>query len=354
MRNYLYFWFGIIGVILGWSVSQFVLFDLQPIWSASNFTFFLEYPQLVKLTIISSFLALFMVMAEAFLSQPTRIKAALRVLRSPLLIALILGIISGLLSTGISTVIRIIIPAPAFFIRLLDWILIGLTVGLAEGLSWCLRILIREKPDFRRVKERLRNSLIIGTVGSIVAFFLSEIYPKQDIVSFIILGGVLGVALSFTSSPSYQIALRAGAGFEPTRSSFTKNSADKINGNLKFTNDSRNRKIEEGLSIQLTDSKEVLIGSGETANIYVSDLPPESAKITIRNRKAWISPCGKNNLIYRNRQIFIAPCSNPEDDLEEQEIKLLHNQIITLKCINTTKRKYVSFVFYDRFLDPEA
>ncbi len=353
MRNYLYFWFGIIGVVLGWSVSQFLLVDLQPIWLGSNFTFFLEFPQLVKLTIISSFLALFMVMAEVFLSQPTRIKAALRVVRSPLLIALVLGIVSGLVSAGIS-VIGKITPAPPLFIRLLDWILIGLTVGLAEGLSWYVRIFIREKPDFGRVKKRLRNSLVMGIVGSIVAFCLSEIYPKQEILSFIILGGVLGVALSFTSSPSYQIALRAGAGFEPTRSSSINLREDKIQGNLKFTNGSNNRKIEEGLSIQLIDSKEVLIGSVETANIYVSDLPLESAKISIRNRKAWISSCGKTSLIYKNRQIFISASINSEIDFEQQEIELLHNQIITLQCIDTTKRKYVRFVFYDRFLDPEA
>ncbi|NES18480.1 MAG: hypothetical protein F6K41_06030 [Symploca sp. SIO3E6] len=350
MRNYLYFWIGIIASIFGWSVAQFLVVDLRPFWENTNLTFFLKFPYTVRFVIITSFLAIGIVKAEVFLSHPTRIKAGLRIIRWPLFMAISSAILSGLLSALISYLLKLS-PLPAFFIRLVDWILIGIAVGFAEGTSWYLRSLVKEELDVQQVQKRLFTSCLMGLLGSITAFIISERYLNQDLISFMLLGGLLGGALSVTSSPSSQPALRAGEGFEPTRSN-SESGKNLIRGKLKFANNSRTRKIEEGLSIELPKKGEVLIGSDSEAQIYISDLPQHSAKISIDNDGVWIFPCDTNGITMKNRQLLIEPCINPEEQGGE---KLRHNQIITFKTqSNTEIRKHVRFVYYDRFLDPEA
>ena len=170
IRNWLYFIIGLFAAVFGWSLSQVLIVDLQPIWDKFDFTFFSQYPYLVKFFTITTFLAISMVMAEVFLSNPTRLSAGKRVLKYPLLIAIGLSIIAVTLSVIISFLLKLT-PAPAWFIRLTDWLIIGTTIGFAEGFTWLFRIFIQAiiggKIDSTRVIKHFASSVAIGLVVSI-------------------------------------------------------------------------------------------------------------------------------------------------------------------------------------------
>ena len=81
-----------------------------------------------------------MVMAEVFFSHPTRLKQGWKVLKWPLIIAIIASILGASLSGIISFVFKLT-GFPAWTIRLIDWLIIGLVIGSAEGITWLLRTL---------------------------------------------------------------------------------------------------------------------------------------------------------------------------------------------------------------------
>ena len=143
--------------------------------------------------------------------------------------------------------------------------------------------------------------------------------------------------------------------------------------------------IEEGLSIELPKTGNIIIGSDiEQADIIVSDLPHKIATVNINGRKATIKNFSNNILKKLPSEIVIKPreavnnttpnpyatafnntSNQPEnhppnldkdsDSIDySNETELYHNTIITLYTKNQDSRKYVRFVFYDRFLDPEA
>ncbi len=411
MRNWLYFIIGLLASVLGWSISQILLVDLNPIWEKLDFTIFSQFPYLVKFSIVTSSLAISMVMAEVFLSHPTRLKQGWEQLKLPLLFAIILSIL-GALGSGFMSFILQLTSAPAEIIRLFDWLIIGTTIGLAEGTTWLFRSFTklyltgrkREKDDIAKVIKHFVMSVSFGLVVSVIVFFVSEQNLETDLYSFILLGSLLGVALSFATSPNRQLALKLGYGFEKIAG--TEIIANRLNGKtyknkgFKFVHDPRNSRpripiLEEGLSIQLPKKDDLVIGSDvEQADIIVGDLPNKSAIIRLSGRKATIQPCQNNRLEKLPNEIVIKPPKQPDaenkenpfaeaipqnnndyenfdtqseitssdmyDDYSEYESyaaveELKHNTVITLYTNkNTDQRRYVRFVFYDRFLDPEA
>lgn len=408
MRNWLYFIIGLLASVLGWSISQILLVDLNPIWEQLDFTFFSQFPYLVRFIIITSSLAISMVMAEVFLSHPTRLKQSRQQLILPLVFAIILSLL-GAIGSGIMSFILQRTSASAEIIRLFDWLIIGTTIGLAEGTTWLFRSFAKlyltggkgEKDDIAKVIKHFVMSVSFGLVVSVIVFFVSEHYFKTDLYSFILLGSLLGVALSFATSPNRQLALKLGYGFERINAKETKNQLNiktyRTKG-FKFVYDPRNPRkpiLEEGLSIQLPKKYDLIIGSDvEQADIIVGDLPNKSAIIRVSGRKATIQPCQDNILEKLPNEIIIKPRKQPKaenkenpfaelipqnnndyenfstqseitssdmyDDYSESESyaaveELKHNTVITLYTNkNTDQRRYVRFVFYDRFLDPEA
>jgi hypothetical protein len=369
MRNYLQVLLGILAAILGWNVSQIFLVDLAPLWKLSNFTFFLEFPYLVKFIILTIFLSIGMVISEIFLSHPTRLKASLRIVRNPVLIAVALGLLAGLLSSLLSWLIKLS-PAPPFLVRFTDWLIIGLAVGTAEATGWYVREIFRKDIDSESRRKRFIVSSGIGMLASLVAFVIPV---GHELGRFILLGAILGASLSSLASPNSEFVLKAGSGFEERLRGSLRSAS--IKSPLTFTIITRSKKIEEGLSINLPKGEEVIIGSDDRkCQIYVSDLPQECAKISLKGRQTWLEPLGENGLFVRDDQIEIRPSSSPED---KDKFPLRHNQIVTFYTKSAPDNQteipsnsednsdvfappsgnnkiYVRFVFYDRFLDPEA
>ncbi|NEP77435.1 MAG: hypothetical protein F6K39_04175 [Okeania sp. SIO3B3] len=400
IRNWLYFIVGLLASVLAWSFSQVLLVDFKPIWDSLDLTFFAQYPYLIKFFILTIFLAVFMVMAEVFFSHPTRLKQGWKVLKFPLIIAIIASILGASLS-GIMSFVLKLTGSPALIIRLIDWLIIGGIIGFAEGITWLLRTwnkLVFDKvrrggeTDMTKVINHFVKSIFLSLLVSFIVFIFSEINTKQDVWSFTLLGSMLGLALSFTESPNTQFALKAGYGFERIAGGNT--TTNNLNrqtykdrglrlvyvppGNQPFT-------IEEGLSIEFPKTGSIVIGSDvEQADIIVDDLPHKIATIKINGRKATIKSFSKNILKKFPSEVVIKPpepvnniAPNPyatafnnvsnqsqnnppnlDQDSElinyPNEIELYHNTIITLYTKNQNYRKYVRFVFYDRFLDPEA
>lgn len=397
MRNWLYFIVGLLASVLGWSFSQILLVDFKPIWDSLDLTFFAQYPYLIKFFILTIFLAVAMVMAEVFFSHPTRLKQGWKVLKLPLIIAIVASILGAILSGIMSFVFKLTI-FPAWTIRLIDWLIIGLVIGFAEGITWLLRTwskLVLNKTtiggiqnDTTKVINHFVKSICSSLVVSFIVFIFSEIIIKQDIWSFILLGTMLGFALSFTESPNSQFALKAGYGFEriyggntTTNNLNRKTYKDRGLKLVYVPSGNRPTTIEEGLSVELPKTGNIIIGSDvEQADIIVNDLPGKIATIKINGRKATIENFSNNILKKLPSEIVIKPpetvnktAPNPYANISNQpensspnldkdseliddpnEIELYHNTVITLYTQNQNSRKYVRFVFYDRFLDPEA
>ena len=186
MRNWLYFIVGLLASVLAWSFSQILLVDFKPIWDILDWTFFAEYPYLIKFFILTISLAVAMVMAEVFLSHPTRLKQGWKVLKSPLLkspilifispltIAIIASIFGAILS-GIMSFVFKLTGFPGWTIRLIDWLIIGLMIGAAEGMTWLLRtwsklVLNRgEKSDTTKVISHFLKSISFSLIASFIA-----------------------------------------------------------------------------------------------------------------------------------------------------------------------------------------
>lgn len=402
MRNWLYFIVGLLASVLAWSFSQILLVDFKPIWDSLNWTFFAQFPYLIKIFILTIFLAVSMVMAEVFFSHPTRLKQGWKVLKWPLIIAIIVSILGASLS-GIMSFVFKLTGLPAWTIRLIDWLIVGLVIGFAEGITWFLRTLRKlvlyqttkeVENDIIKVFNHFVKSISCSLLVSFIVFIFSEIIIKQDIWSFILLGSLLGSALSFIESPNTQFALKAGYGFEriaggnTTKNNLNPRTYRKCD--LKLVYVPRGNKpitIEEGLSIELpkTGNMNIIIGSDiEQADIIVSDLPHKIATVNINGRKATIKNFSNNILKKLPSEIVIKPrepvnnttpnpyatafnnvSNQPENNSpnldkdsesidDSNDIELYHNTIITLYTKNQNSRKYVRFVFYDRFLDPEA
>jgi hypothetical protein len=117
-------------------------------------------------------------------------------------------------------------------------------------------------------------------------------------------------------------------------------------------------KIEEGLSIQLPAKGIIKIGSvpktkgsdgvERGSDIYLPGLPPHIADIKITRRDAILDP---NPTFYNLIEL------NGRRLTSTKEITLKHNNLITFHVKdnhNPDEPKIYRFVFYNRFLDPQA
>ena len=392
MRIYLYIIAGITSALLGWNLGQFLLTDLG---------FLSNFPEIVLFPCVAVSLASGMVLNEIFISSPTRPKLCLRKAIIPILIALGLGILSGLVGGLISQIVLLpFISVPSWTVRTLSWLLIGISVGLAEGLTWRWKSI--EAGNRQIFYKRFTTSIIGGSIASLVAALIFELIRQipdlpnafrliEDPFGFSILGILLGLTFSITGSPSYLVALRAGAGFEYTgndrlnfsvmpieeenqllrgeesnedlaaalfqqtpkqKTLFKKNPKPRIqNSSLKFipaSEDEEGQIIEEGLSIQLPAKATLTIGSNKESDIYIPDIFPYVADLVLENRQAKLKP---------KLQSLEGITVNGNKVHSTKEILLKHNYLITFISINEdglNEDKFYRFVYYNRFLDPQA
>lgn len=302
MRIYLYLIAGITSALIGWNIGQFFLTDIGLLQS---------FPEIVLFPCIAISLAIGMVLNEIFISSPTRPKMCLRKAIIPLLIALSLGLIIGLLSGSIAQILFLpFFNIPPVIVRTFGWLLIGVAVGLAEGLTWRWETV--EAGDKKRFRQRLIASVGGASLASLIAAILFELVriflkemPKnlslmEDPIGFSILGLLLGLTFSLTGSPSYLVALRAGSGFEYVSQEFAQVMPKSINLDkgypsinqlvLSFVSDSTTDKIEEGLSIKLPSKGSLKIGSEKDCDICIPSLGDHVATIEIKSREAILIP----------------------------------------------------------------
>ncbi|GAB1543733.1 hypothetical protein NUACC21_64090 [Scytonema sp. NUACC21] len=348
MRFYFYAISGIISSLIGWSLSQIFLLDLSQFIPHKILA---VNPDIILLPIVAACLAVAMVMTEIFLSNPTRYKSNRRVLPPYLYTALLTGTVAGLVASALTWVLYRT-GIPAWSVRVIAWSVIGLFTGLGEGTSWQLRSI---EARTRKATQRIWKVLLFGFLAGFLAAVLVEILRSvlelqgyEDPLGFVILGLILGLFLSKATSPTYQVALRAGEGFEAVDPKYV----DKerilprlLNHNLRFVTQDDDNVIEEGLSIQLpaktTDS--IKIGSSEEADIFIPDIPNLAAVLTIAKRKVMLTCLTSQSVQIQSKLINVVG----------RAIPLRHNQILTFYHASNDE-KYYRFVFYDRFLDPES
>jgi hypothetical protein len=366
MRPYLYILAGLTSALLGWNLGQLILTDfgwLQP------------FPEVVLFPCIAISLAIGSVANEIFVSNPTRPKLSLKMLRFPLLIALGVGLLAGLVAGVVSQILFLPqIPVPAFFVRIFGWLVVGAAVGFAEGLSWRSHSIEAGNPQ--RFRQRLLVSVSAASLASLLAASIFELIRQlwetfplalrayEDPLGFALLGLCLGIAFSITNaSPSYLPALRAGRGFE-----YTGDDYDDLDPNatvvlrdypkidrsyLKFvahpsSGDQDEDEIEEGLSIQLPTKGVIRIGSAEKAQIQLPHLPLHAADIHFKGKEAILSP---------NQKFYRTVAVNGTRLGSRRNIPLKHNYVLTFYTIDEddieTPQNY-RLVFYNRFFDPMA
>ncbi|MBR8831733.1 MAG: hypothetical protein Cpurp_11080 [Chlorogloea purpurea SAG 13.99] len=354
MRIYLYALAGVTSALIGWNLSHFLLTDLQ---------IMREFPQLIIFPLVTISLAVGMVINEIFISSPTRAKTNLKLATAASFKTIGIGALLGLAAAGLSFIF--FLPRfdfPLWFVRTFGWLLIGVSVGLAEGLTW--RDYSVESGNKKRKNQRLIVSLLGATFASVFAAVLFEISRSkfqaqftawqnwEDPLGFALLGLILGLSFSLTNSPSYQAALRAGTGFEYRGEHFYANggnlSPPGIDLNiLSFVSDPDNTTIEEGLSIALPGFGVISIGSDINADICIPNLAPHVADITIDRRKALLLPDRDHyKSIAINNRFLNTPVQRT----------LKHNTLITFHPLEPDEEqpKFYRFVYYNRFLDPQA
>ena len=376
MKPYFYILAGITSALLGWNIGQLFLsdFGLSTLLDKSEIPIF---DDIILLPCIAISIAIGSVANEIFLSNPTRPKISLRTLPAPLFIAFSIGILSGLIAGGISQIL--LAPEIAirpFIVRICSWLLVGVSVGFAEGLSWRWRSLQAGNPKYFR--KRLFISVFAASIASLIAASKFEFVrrlqgtmpayfkPYEDPVGFAILGLCLGIAFSLTNfTPSYMPALRAGSGFNYSGEEY-----DDINPNqtllsqdypridssvLKFISyryqygNNNNDKIEEGLSMQLPKQAIIRIGSANKAHICLPHLPLHAADIQIQGKKAVLVP---------NQRVFDRIAINGTRLSYRRNIDLKHNHVLTFYTDAQNQDdefeapEYYRMVFYNRFFDP--
>jgi hypothetical protein len=355
IRTYFYTLAGIISALFGWNIGQIILSDLSRIFPALQG--WKQMPEAVLFPCIAASLAFGLVLTEVFLSNPTRSRLNLRVGILPVSLAVGLGVLSGFLAGLLIQILFLPqLQIPPSIVRTIGWLFIGFFTGLAEGWTWQWRSI--EAGDRSRFKRRLINSIVFSSLASITAALFFEglrtigllgqnLYTWEDPVGFAILGAVLGIAFSVTSSPSYMAALRAGGGFEFTDSpSFAITPAIQ-KPFLRFVSDGDRDDIEEGLSIQLPGQGKISIGSASDCHIRLPGVSGQMAEIEILKREAVLTAG-------RQQQ------SNIEvngEKLTSRSKSLRHNSVLTFYTTDPSKaneKSFFRFVYYNRFLDPQS
>ncbi|MCH2232577.1 MAG: hypothetical protein MK105_19730 [Crocinitomicaceae bacterium] len=372
MRLTLYIIAGIVSCLISWNVSLGII-DFVKFLQQDTLPF---RPDFILLPILAPCLTVSMIVATIYLSNPIHGRSNKRIIPKYIQTALGIGGLAGLGASSITWILYQI-DVPDWSVRMVAWSIIGLATGLAEGLSWYWldkEALTSSKQD---IQSRLQKSTLFGLLAGGFAALILEILRSmvdlqgyEDPLGFLILGVMLGICLNRAAAPNYQVALKAGTGFEKVDpKSSTSQSQDKPTiqhtkrNDLKIApgNFEHSYIIEEGLSIRLPRKldKPLLVGSSEQADIYLPNLPEEAAYLFIKPGEVQIRPL-QDNLV----QIQDVP-------LTENSTKALrHNQILTLyhqtnednedmendEEYNSGDRdeKYYCFRFYDRFLEPRA
>lgn len=356
MRIYLYILAGLTSALIGQSIGQSLVTDVGILS---------DYANVVIFPCVAISLAVGMVLNEIFLSTPTRPKLNFRLAPRPLIIAAALGLIAGLFGGGLTETLFFSNAIPAPVIRTLGWVIIGSSVGFAEGFTWRWRSI--EAGNQSRFHQRLKTSVLAGTVAGLATALVFELIriplgaglesmaELEDPLGFSILGILLGLAFSLTISPSYMVALRAGAGFEYIDRRLTPESSKapppspKISNSLCFIS-SNIKDIEEGLSIQLPGAGRVRIGSATDADIFIPHIAEYAAQIDLQARTATITALEEDITV------------SGETVTQKQSKSLRHNHILTFTVNqpinndeeNLYRKKLYRFVYYNRFLDPQA
>ena len=374
MKLYFYILSGITSALLGWNIGQLFLSDFGLFNLLAEVGIF---PEIILFPCIAISLAMGSIANEIFLSNPTRPKISLRTLPAPLFIAFIIGIIFGLVAGGIYQIfLAPEIAVPPFIVRICGWLIVGASVGSAEGLSWRWRSIQAGNPKYFR--KRLFLSMITASIASLIAAIAFELLRQiqgsmpasfksyEDPFGFAILGLCLGIAFSITNfTPSYLPALRAGSGFEysgeeyddidPRRTVLSRD-YPRINSSLlkfisyrsqyKYDND---YKIEEGLSMELPDQGIIRIGSANQAQICLPHLPLHAADIRLKR---------KNAILFPNPRFFDTVAINGTRLSSSRNIDLKHNYVLTFytnaQDDNIEVPECYRMVFYNRFFDPMA
>ncbi len=351
-RTFFYIFLGLIAGLIGIVISQFLL--LIPI--PDSLPKFFDRAALFIFPITTITLTVSMVWAEIFLNNPTRFKQNRDQVKEPTLKAIWLGLGIGLLVAFFLIGVGYIPFINEVWIKLIGWLFIGGAVGLADGITWQLCTIEGSSSQKERVNKYKFKSIRAGLVAGFVAFFISKLpffSSVENIIGFIVLGVVLGFALSLTSGASLCYALRAGTGFEldEDNSDFPviQSEDEELSFNFKSPyareEDGTKNRIEEGISIELPSEGAITIGSDKNSHIKVPVLIDDCAVIKINKREVSIKAKGENI-------VFV-----DDKPLEYGQSKILkHNQILTfIKNPDKSERiDFVRFVFYDRFLDRQA
>lgn len=381
-RFYLYILSGITAAFIGWSFGQLILSDLTTIFT--NWKVLKQYPEMVLFPAVAMMLAVGIVANEILVSSPTRLRINWRIPRGiawkPLFIAAFLGLLIGGLAGGLAQVLfSPYFDTPESTVRIIGWLCIGGAVGFAEGFTWRWRSI--EAGDPKRYYTRLMVSVIGGGLSSLTAALIFESFFERlpanwvDPIGFCLMGCLQGIIFSFTTSPSYMAALRAGAGFEhynipPTatlnpnagnyNSALVNNLPRIDNKKLSFVSKGHSKskkpqRIEEGLSIRLPERGKLTIGGDSDCDIHLPGIPDLVATLAL-------SP----------RSVELIPDDEHFDKIKLKESKLNSSDSFVLKHSHTISfditdpnfyvedpnkkkgDKYYRFVLYNRFLDPRG
>lgn len=346
---------GIISALIGWNLSLLILdilkFTLKTIAGSA-----IPFPsEFIFFPIVATCLSLTLVLTTIYLSNPTHPKANRRKRGNYLKLSLQTGLIAGAIAALLSVAIYQG-KFPPESIRIVGWSSIGLGTGLAEGLCW--RSLSTEGQKSTTI-ERPIASALFGFLAGLFAAISIEVLREpislggyEDALGFTLFGAGLGIALALSTTPTYQVALRAGRGFGYRQSGQPSNenpnekkSFPEIrNRSLSIVYFPDEKRIQEGLSIQLprASSEPLIVGSDESADIFLPEIPAKAATLTLE-RKQWKLKCLFTEKVQIQRNLL------SEDSSET----LYHNQILTF-YYEKDKNRYYRFIFYDRFLDPEA
>lgn len=351
-RLYLYILSGIISALTSWLIGQSVTSIVRFLFrGALPFR-----PDFILLPILAICFALFMIATEIFISNPTRYRNNWQTLRFYWKQTSFLGAIIGVIAAGF-TMLLYETEQPDWVVKGVSWSLIGLFAGVCESVSWNSRSI---EGGIRQANARLWKAPIFGLISGFLAALLTDLLlpsisliPEvyRDPSGFLILGLTLGCLLNFATSPTYQMALRAGNGFEALPSDRKNQLArEQIpqNRSLQFLvePDDKNRisgEIEESLSLKLPDKipKPILIGSCQEADIYLPQMVDKCAELFIDTKKIYIR-CLANESVKVQKKVL----------KRRDKLELVHNQIITFFNSENPPKSYC-FVFYDRFLDPQ-
>ncbi|NEO58322.1 MAG: hypothetical protein F6K54_37910 [Okeania sp. SIO3B5] len=376
MKPYFYILSGITSALLGWNIGQLFLsdFGLFNLLAEAEIDIF---PEIILFPCIAISLAIGSVANEILVSNPTRPKVSLRMLPAPLFIAFSIGIISGLIAGGIYQILLAPgIDVSPVIVRICGWLIVGASVGLAEGFSWRWRSIEVGNPKY--FQKRLILSVFVASIASLIAASAFELVRRiqgtmpeafksyEDPFGFAVLGLCLGIAFSITNfTPSYLPALRAGSGFEysgeeyndidPRRTVLSRDYPRIVSSKLKFISyrsqyePDDDDKIEEGLSIELPNQGTIRIGSASIAQICLPHLPLHAADIRIK---------GKNAVLDPNPKFFDSVAINGTRLSFRRKIPLKHNYVLTFytnsQDDNIEVPECYRMVFYNRFFDPMA